>query len=414
MEDNIQPLTRSPHPTMSHTIEKTPALGADPFSSESLRDPFRFQRELRDAGSVVRLEKYGIYAVGRFEETKAILSDHLRFTTTAGVGLSDIRDPGSWRVKNPLLEIDPPDHTAIRMVLLKYLSPAVVRGLASMFQKEAEVMVESLLDKGSVDGMRDVAEPYVCTVFPRTVGITVEREKVLQFGDLNFNANGPQNELYWASFRQVEPLLPWLEEKFQRHSMVPGGVGEQIYGAEAAGALPPGTALGLVRVLFRGGFDTTIAGIAAALEQLARNPQQWDALRANPTLAAAAFAEALRHASPAQVMFRTTRPGGVELGGQTLEGDVKIAAFIGAANRDPVRWASPDVFDITRQTAGHLAFGAGAHVCLGLMIARLEAESVLTALARRVARLELDGPVEHRLVNTLRTHAKLPLRVIPA
>jgi len=400
---------------MSHAIETTPAsLGIDPFSLESLRDPFRFQRELREAGAVVRLEQYGIYAVGRFEETKAVLSDHTRFTTTAGVGLSDIRDPNSWRVKNPLLEIDPPDHTAIRVALLKILSPAVVRGLAPVFQKEADALVDSLLDKGSVDGMHDVAEAFVCTVFPRTVGITIEREKVLQFGELNFNANGPQNELYWASYRKVEPLLPWLEEKFQRHSMVPGGIGEQIYKAEEAGALPPGTALSLVRVLFRGGFDTTIAGIAATLEQLARNPQQWDALRANPSLAAAAFAEALRHASPAQLMFRTTRPGGVTLSGHELEGDVKIAAFIGAANRDPERWANPEVFDITRETAGHLAFGAGAHVCLGLMIARMEAEAVLGALARRVQRLDFDGPVEHRLVNTLRTHATLPLLVTAA
>ena len=74
--------------------------------------------------------------------------------------------------------------------------------------------------------------------------------------------------------------------------------------------------------------NPTIAGIAATLEQLTCNPQQWDALRANPALAAAAFAEALRHASPAQLMFRTTRPGGASLGGHELEGDVKIAAFM--------------------------------------------------------------------------------------
>ncbi len=399
---------------MTLTVDAAPhSLSTDPFSTETLRDPFPFQHELRDAGDVVWLEKYGIYAVGGFAETKRVLSEHALFTTTAGVGLSDIRDPNSWRVKNPLLEVDPPDHTAIRMALMKILSPAVVRALRPIFDEKAKELVDSLLDQRSIDGMRDIAETFVCTVFPQTVGITIERDKVLQFGDLNFNANGPQNDLYWNSFHKVQPLMPWLEEKFQKLSMIPGGMGEQIYAAEDSGALPAGTALGLVRVLFRGGFDTTIAGIGATLDQLARNPDQWVALRSDPSKAGAAFVEALRHASPAQLMFRTTVADGVDLGGTHLDGNVKVAAFIGAANRDPRKWRDPEKFDITRDTSGHLAFGAGAHVCLGLMIARMEAEAILSAMARRIERLELDGPVEHRLVNTLRTHSKLPLRIHP-
>ena len=83
------------------------------------------------------------------------------------------------------------------------------------------------------------------------------------FGDLNFNANGPFNHLYKTALKKVESYLPEFEESFKRHNMVPGGMGAQIYEAEDAGVFKPGTAIGFVRVLFRGGFDTTIAGIGA-------------------------------------------------------------------------------------------------------------------------------------------------------
>jgi 4-methoxybenzoate monooxygenase (O-demethylating) len=89
-----------------------------------------------------------------------------------------------------------------------------------------------------------------------------------------------------------------------------------------------------------------------------------------------------------------------------------VICFLGAANRDPRQWADPDRFDIARRPAGHLAFGIGIHACVGQMIARMEGELVLRALAQRVCRIELDGVPLRRPNNTLRTLASLPLRLI--
>jgi cytochrome P450 len=89
--------------------------------------------------------------------------------------------------------------------------------------------------------------------------------------------------------------------------------------------------------------------------------------------------------------------------------------FIGAANRDPRKWERPDMFDITRHTTGlHLAFGSGAHLCIGNMIARLEADVILTALAKRIVSFELAGEPSYRIINTLRTLKELPLRIVKA
>jgi hypothetical protein len=196
--------------------------------------------------------------------------------------------------------------------------------------------------------------------------------------------------------------------------MLPGGFGEQIFEAEDRGELPAGTAHLQVRGFVRGGVDTTIAGIGFALQQLALHPEQWAMIRRNPAMARLAFEEAIRFESPAQVLFRTAAAD-TELGGCHVERDVKIGYFIGAANRDPRKWERPDAFDITRNSAGvHVAFGAGVHVCIGQMIARLEAECILTALAKRASALSLRGAPQLRPVNTLRTLDTLPLRIAAA
>jgi cytochrome P450 len=208
--------------------------------------------------------------------------------------------------------------------------------------------------------------------------------------------------------------MDWYQQVLQREHMLPGGFGEKIYQAEDAGDFDKGTAPFHVRTFFRAGVDTTIAGIGSTLKLLSEHPDQLAKVQANPALIKGAFEEALRMESPAQVMFRTTT-GEVELGGVRLRADTKVGYHMGAANRDPRQWKDPDRFDVTRQTTGvHRAFGVGAHVCIGQMIARLEAECILGAVLRRIERIEPAGPAQWRPVNTLRTLDVLPLMLVGA
>jgi cytochrome P450 len=85
--------------------------------------------------------------------------------------------------------------------------------------------------------------------------------------------------------------------------------------------------------------------------------------------------------------------------------------FLGAANRDPARWYDPDRFDLTRDSSGHVGLGMGLHQCIGQHVARLEAEVLLTALARRVEWIELAGTPQRHPNNTLCSWASLPVRV---
>jgi 4-methoxybenzoate monooxygenase (O-demethylating) len=88
-----------------------------------------------------------------------------------------------------------------------------------------------------------------------------------------------------------------------------------------------------------------------------------------------------------------------------------VLLLLASANRDPEHWEEPDRFDITRRVQGHVGFGVGFHVCVGQVIARMEGELLLTALAQRVASIEPAGPPVRRFNNAVRGFASLPLEV---
>jgi cytochrome P450 len=133
----------------------------------------------------------------------------------------------------------------------------------------------------------------------------------------------------------------------------------------------------------------------------------------DPALVRPSLDEILRWESPVQAFFRTTTKL-VKLDGVTLPADAKVLLFFAGANRDPRRWEEPYRFDIRRRAAGHVAFGAGIHMCVGQMLARLESEMVLAALLSRVARIEIAGEPKRKLNNTLRQFSSLPIELTPA
>jgi cytochrome P450 len=186
----------------------------------------------------------------------------------------------------------------------------------------------------------------------------------------------------------------------------------QIFDAVDAGELTEDEAGMLVRSFLSAGIDTTVYGLGNALYCMARYPEQWSALREGPNLIRGAFEEVLRFEAPVQSFFRTTTRE-VEVGGVRLGDGEKVLLLFAAANRDPRRWEKPDTFDVTRRAAGHMTFGTGIHGCVGQAVARLETEAILTALARRVASLELNGEPKRRLNNTLRGFDTLPLHIVP-
>jgi cytochrome P450 len=392
--------------------EQPPAFATDPYGLEVLEAPYAFQAALRDAGPVVRIAEHDIYAVGRHEEAKSVLTDHSRFMAGAGIGLQDIRKPGNFRIPSRLLENDPPDHTAIRTVVNRILSPLVIRKAKDDVKQEAEAVLDGLRDREAFNGVDDLVEAYVLRAFPKVVGVQLPRTETLAIGEMRFNQSGPPNALYHRAIANAQPYLEWFEESCSRAKVASGSISDLLFDAEDAGSLPEGVASNIVRSFVGGGTDSTISGLGTTVRHLAQDPDQWAILAADPSKVKTALDEGIRMEAPFQVTYRTTR-GPTELAGFALEGDAKIGVFLGAAGRDPRRWENADRFDLTRRSAGvHLSFGTADHACIGQMLARLEAEALLAEMVSRIETIELAGEPIFRPMNQLRTLDSLPLRVV--
>ncbi|MEU5848476.1 cytochrome P450 [Saccharopolyspora shandongensis] len=388
-----------------------PVLEDDPFTSENLENPLPLQERLREAGPVVFLRKYGVYAVARYDEVYNTLANWQQMTSGSGVGLSD-----PWRARG-LLQMDPPEHDAPREVLASIMSARVLRSMQDSCRELAESLLDDLLGQAArgaeveLDGYKDIGSVFPVNFFPGAAGIDEDqRENLVPYADHIFNRLGPRNEIAMEGEPRAEALAEWATAKCQRHALKPEGFGADIWAAADRGEILHEAAPLLTRSLLSAGVDTTVYGISAMLYAFATHPEQWAVLRQNPGLARLAFDEALRWESPVQMIFRKTASE-VNLSGSAIPADTRVLVCFAAANRDPRRWENPSVFDLSRDPSGHLAFGMGIHQCVGQHAARLQAATLLESLAPRVESIELAAPVARHHNNVLRGWGAMPLRL---
>ena len=178
------------------TLPAIPGSDVDPFSDDFLRNPHPYHAMLRDAGPVVHLRTYDIYAMARFDEVVAALKDWESFCSARGAGLADFARDTPWRKPSLLIESDPPMHDRIRRIFGKVMSLAAVEAHRPLWQAKAEALVDALVARGSFDAVADLAEAFPLLVFPELVGLQDGASRhLLPYAALGFNALGPRNQL---------------------------------------------------------------------------------------------------------------------------------------------------------------------------------------------------------------------------
>jgi 4-methoxybenzoate monooxygenase (O-demethylating) len=390
-----------------------PVWDVDPYDADILRAPHAFFDKLRELGEVVYIPRYSILAVGRFATTRKVFSDHENFVSSRGVGLNDFSKGTPWRPPSIILEVDPPDHTKTRKVLARALSPKVMKGMADLFRDTAEEIVGQVLEKGTIEAVTDLAEPYPTTVFPKVLGMKdVNARHLVDYGAMVFNSIGPDNEIQRNSLAHAPEIVSYINASCDRSKLTKDGLGEIVYANADAGEITHEEAALLVRSFLSAGVDTTVTGIGNALWCFSQNPDEWAKLQADPTLFRPAFEEVLRFTSPVHAFCRTAGRD-TEIAGFPVAEGTKVLCALGAANLDPDKWGDPDVFRIDRRPTGHLAFGVGVHGCVGQNLARAELEAVLTVMLKKIDRIEPAGDPVWRPNNAIRALDKLPLKLIP-
>jgi 4-methoxybenzoate monooxygenase (O-demethylating) len=394
---------------MSAATVGVPTSDYDPFTPEAILDAHTHDGALRDIAPAVYLERYDVWAVARFADVQAMLKDWETFTSTD----RPFFDPKAIR-PNILLTEDPPDHNRTRAVIMRSLSAPALRKMKEEFDRAAVELVDRLLEHdGVVDGHLDIASAYVLQVFPDMLGLSREgRHHLLRFGDAAFNAFGPANEIQRRGMERAADAIAWVDRSVKRDAVDPDRLGGEIFRAADAGEITEQEAELLVRTLFAAGSDTTIYGIGSMIRAFAENPEQWQVLREDRSLARNAFEEVLRYESPSRFGGRATK-GEAEVDGVRLPAGARIMVMFLAAGRDPRRWDRPDSFDIRRKVTGHINLGYGIHACAGQALARIEGQAVLSALVDRVAAIELAGEPERAVNFQAHGHERIPVRLVP-
>ena len=283
-----------------------------------------------------------------------------------------------------LLFLDPPEHEKLRQEMLRPFAAAPVAALEPLITE----LCQSLLPQNGAcraEIVGAVAQPLPMTVIARLMGIPQ--------GDFDLVAGWARAlRIVLDSYEPAEPgaqaagneirsyfLALAQDQTWARLQAATGGC---LGLSDLTKKFPPEVVAANLALLVFAGHETTVHLIGSLLLHLALRPQVWTLLRARPDLVPNAVMEALRFESPVQKMCRWSHDW-VEIAGRTIPPRQMLVLLLGAANRDPARFTNPDSFDISRDSSNHVAFGRGRHLCLGRLLAMLEATTLLRVLLER-------------------------------
>jgi 4-methoxybenzoate monooxygenase (O-demethylating) len=388
-----------------------PVIDDDLFSRESVRDARAVDDRVRERAPVVRLAREDIVVMGRFTTVSTALSDWRSFSSTS----RPWHDPASVRPEI-LLTDDPPRHTEVRLVIANALSPKALRHMAAAFARDAERVVDRVLDSGDgpVDAIATICRPFVYKVLPDLLGLPESgREHMEAFGHMVWATMGPMNDLFEEAMVGSDVVLAWVEECCTRQNLNPDGLGMAMFHAADRGEIAPAEAKLLIQILLSAAADTTVMTLGTAIRAFCAFPDQYEALRQDPSMTRVAFDESLRWDSPSRMAGRiTTRD--VEVDGVVIPAGTRCGLLFAAANRDPRKWSDPDRFDIGRNVRGQVGWGAGVHMCVGKTLAQLEADAMFGAMLRRIRRFDAAGDPEPWMTTIGHGPARLPVRITAA
>lgn len=387
-------------------------------------DPYPLYRRLQTEDPVHWDPYLHAWVVSRYVDVVTVLQSFSAARTPTpkqltALGLSEL-NPIARVLVRQMLFMDPPGHTRLRALAAAAFTPSRAEALRSHIQDIMDGLIDTVLPKGRMDVMADLADLLPATVTAEMMGVPVADRDQLKawskdFSEMlgNFQHNPGRSALMLTT---VEDMTGYFRAKMREQERQPQeGVIHALMTAEIDGdRLSEEEVIANSIITMTGGQETTTSLIGNGLLSLLRHPRELARLRGDPSLLPSAIEELLRYESPIQYTTRLA-PADVELGGTLIRKRQAVVALMGAANRDPEHFPDPDRLDLARRDNRHLAFGWAAHYCFGAPLARIEAQIAFSTILRRLPDLALEPvPLAWRRNMAFRGLEALPVVWEPA
>lgn len=397
-------------------------------SAEFLRDPYPIYDKLRANDPIYWSPENDYWLITRYADIisqaqNALLSSN-RIAAHASrmpVEAKEHFRPLFSAIGDWMLMVDPPDHTRLRGLVNKAFTPRVVENLRALAQQLVDEMITAVKQRGRMDIITDLANPLPATVIAEMLGVpsTDQQQFKAWSDDIAMGLSGIDSArsrdelfgLYDLAQQSFLALASYFREKVADLRAHPREnlLSALIQAEEQGDRLSEDELFANCVLLMIAGHETTTNLIGNGVLALLRHPEQKEKLARNLGKIVSAVEELLRYDSPVQKMGRIALSD-IQLGERKIkQGDLVCLSF-GAANRDPLQFASPARLDLARKPNRHLAFGHGLHYCVGAALARLEGQLAINAILSHLPGLRLaTEDLEWNRSFTLRGLKSLPV-----
>lgn len=374
--------------------------GADPFEPSFRDNPYPALHGLR-AREPVNLTPVNTWRISRYDDVSAVFKG-AKTSMTLADGSSPNFDP--LDIRGSFLEFmlnkDGAAHMRLRRLATLSLNAKTARLMENEVQSSVTAAMDTALAQGGMDVVRDMAHFVPSRMICQIMGIPAEDRTLFD------EWTAARTNAFFAKFLPPDvqqrtrdagsAMADYFEALVAKRRKAPGSdLVSSMISAEADGEKLGDDELVVQAIgIIIAGYETTIGLIGNGLKAFLDHPDQLEKLRANPALINNAVEECLRFDTPILFNWRVLAEP-FEVGGQLLPADAVVWPMLGAANRDPARFAEPDRFDIERTDVAHQSFGGGSHFCIGSQLARMEARHAISQFAERTRGLDIrQGQLE--------------------
>jgi hypothetical protein len=368
----------------------------EPRGGGSWRDPFAMYRALRDHDPVHHVADNGegqdYWVLSRFADVLDAAVDASTFSSASGLTFS-YGEMERLGLEAPIVMMDPPDHTALRKLIIKRVTPQQVEALAPTLRALVVERVEALRERGEGCVVTELFRPLASFVVAQFLGVPLaDRARFGRWTDAIVSASAGGNVL--GAGEAVGEMFGYFTGLIAERRSEPTDdmLSALVHGRLRTGEdVSPAKILGVAFTMVTGGNDTIMGLLGGAFELLTRQKEQRKLLLEDPARIPNAIEEFLRLTSPVQGLARTTTRD-VTLDGKIIPQGRKVLLLYASANRDEREFGTDaELCDVTRKIRRHMSFSYGPHHCVGAAAARLQGRVVLEEILARCPEFAVDA-----------------------